>query len=283
MGCRIKSGNDAGERAADARIWSPGATLLITIRRANDCFFCCLRHTARQYLEVALEYCHEGHHCGRGRRRPGDGADAARARDRLRGFRAGGRGPRARRRHQHAAARDQGAGRARPARPARCGRDPHLRAVLHQPARPGDLARAARPRRRLRHPAILDPSRTAAGRDLPGGAGAARRVAHSSQLPAAIVHPGRRRRDRVFLRPARIAPAYRARRCADRRRRHPLAGARKALSRRGPAALERPHALARRDRLAGIPHRALDGRGRRSRRQARRSTRLPRVRAQTKG
>ena len=57
----------------------------MTIRRANDCFFCCLRHTARQYLEVALEYCHEGHHCGRGRRRPGDGAEAARTRDRLRG------------------------------------------------------------------------------------------------------------------------------------------------------------------------------------------------------
>ena len=232
-------------------------------------FFAACGTLLRQYLEVASEYCHEGHHCGRGRRRPGDGADAARARDRLRGFRAGGRGPRARRRHQHAAARDQGAGRARPARPARCGRDPHLRAVLHQPARPGDLARAARPRRRLRHPAILDPSRTIAGRDLPGGAGAARRVAHSSQLPAAVVHPGRRRRDRVFLRPPRIAPAYRARRRADRRRRHPLAGARQALSRRGPAALERPHALARRDRLAGVPHRTLDGRGRRSRRQAR--------------
>ena len=102
MGRRIKSGNDEGERAA-ARVFGRPGLLLITIRRANDCFFCCLRHTARQYLEVALEYCHEGHYCRRGRRRPGDGADAARARDRLRGFRAGGRDPRARRRHQHVA------------------------------------------------------------------------------------------------------------------------------------------------------------------------------------
>ena len=76
-----------------------------------------------------------------------------------------------------------------------------------EPARPGDLARAARPRRRLRHPAILDPSRAAAGRDLSGGAGAARRIAHPSQLPAAIVHPGRRRRHRLLLRPQRIASA----------------------------------------------------------------------------
>ena len=36
-------------------------------------------------------------------------------------------------------------------------------------------------------------------------------VAYSSRLPARLVHPGRRRRDRVFLRPQRRASAHRAR------------------------------------------------------------------------
>ena len=36
-------------------------------------------------------------------------------------------------------------------------------------------------------------------RDLPGGPRAARRIAHSSELPAWLVHPGRRRRHRLFL------------------------------------------------------------------------------------
>ena len=40
---------------------------------------------------------------------------------------------------------------------------------LHQSFRPGDLARAARARCRLRHSAILDPSRPIAERHLPGG------------------------------------------------------------------------------------------------------------------
>ncbi len=44
--------------------------------------------------------------------------------------------------------------------------DPHLRADLLQPAGPGNLARAARHRCRLRFSTILDPSRPAAGRDL---------------------------------------------------------------------------------------------------------------------
>ena len=81
------------------------------------------------------------------------------------GLRAGGRDPRARRRHQHAAARDRGAGRARPADRRSTRRHPHPRADLHQPLRPGDLARAARPRRRLRGAAVLHPPRPAAGRD----------------------------------------------------------------------------------------------------------------------
>ena len=48
--------------------------------------------------------------------------------------------------------------------------------------------------------------------------------------------PGRGRGDRLFLRPQRRASAHRARRRAHRRRRHPFAGAREALSERRPAA-----------------------------------------------
>ena len=76
---------------------------------------------------------------------------------------------------------------------------------LHEPHRPGDLARTARHRRRLRISAILDPSRPFAGGDLPGGAGPARRMPHPHRLSARRVHAGRRRRLGVFLRPRRLA------------------------------------------------------------------------------
>src|SRR3954467_9658502 len=49
-----------------------------------------------------------------------------------------------------AAARGGGRRRARPPRAPRPRRDPNLRAVLSEPPRPGDRARAARARRRLR-------------------------------------------------------------------------------------------------------------------------------------
>ncbi len=106
------------------------------------------------------------------------------------------------------------------------GRHPHARTDLCQPLRPGDVARAARHRRRLRHAAILHPPRQAARRAAAGGARAARRT-HPPRLPAGIVHRGRRRRHRLALRPQRLAPENRARRRADRRRRHPFHGARK--------------------------------------------------------
>ena len=122
---------------------------------------------------------------------------------------------------------------------------------------------------RLRHSAILHPSRPASGRDLSGGARAARRIAHPHELPARLVHGGRQRRHRLFLRSQRRASAHRARRRADRRRRHPFGGARQAVSERRAAALERPHAVARRHRLAGVFDRTLDGRRRRACRQAR--------------
>ena len=130
--------------------------------------------------------------------------------------------------------------------------------------RAGDLARAARARCRLRRSAILDPSRSAPGRDLSGGASAARQVAHPYWLPPRRVHAGRRRGHRLFLRPQRCAPAHRSRRRADRRRRHPFDGAREAVSKRRPAALERRHLVARRHRLAGVPDRTLDDRRRRA-------------------
>ena len=96
--------------------------------------------------------------------------------------------------------------------------------------RAGDLARAARNRCRLRHPAILDPSWPAPRRDLSGSPGTARRIPHSPELPARFIQSGRRRRDRLFLRSQQRASTYRPRRRADRRRRHQLGGTRKALS-----------------------------------------------------
>ncbi len=173
----------------------------------------------------------ESHHCRRRCGRACHRADAACARHRLRDLRAGRRDPRARRRHQHAAARDQGAEGARAAGAARRGRDPHLRAVLPQPLRAGDLERKAWARCGLRRPAVLDPPRQTARRDLSGGACTARREPLSFRIAAGRLHAGRWRRHRLFLRPQRLAPHDRARRRADRRRRHPLVRARQALSR----------------------------------------------------
>ena len=69
---------------------------------------------------------------------------------------------------------------------------------------------------------------------------------HPHRPPARRLHAGRGRRHRLFLRPPRLAPRDRARRRADRRRRHPFARARDALSERGAGALERLDAVARR-------------------------------------
>ena len=104
-----------------------------------------------------------------------------------------------------------------------------------------------------------------------------------TELPARLVHAGRRRRHRLFLRSQRRASAHRPRRRADRRRRHPFGGAREAVSERRPAALERRHAVARRHRLAGVPDRPLDGRRRRAYRKDGRSIRSPKARGRTSG
>ena len=91
--------------------------------------------------------------------------------------------PRAWRRHQHPAARDQGAGRTRPARPARRGR----RSAPTSCSTPTVSARRSGASRAASMPATTSRnSRSiadAAGRDLPGGAGAARRVAYYIRLP----------------------------------------------------------------------------------------------------
>ena len=85
--------------------------------------------------------------------------------------------------------------------------------------------------------AVLDPSRPLAGRDLSGGARAARRVENIHRPSPRRVHAGRRRRHRLFLRSQRLASRNRARRHPDRRRRHSFQGARAAFSeRRGPRA-----------------------------------------------
>ena len=201
----------------------------------------------------------EGHHCRRRDRRAHDGPDAACPRHRLRAVRAVRGHPRARRRHQHPAARHQGVAADRPDGAARRDRHPHPRADLHQPLRPGDLARAPRHRCRLRRAAILRPSRPAAGRDPSGGALAARRKPFAYRASARRVQAGRERRDGLFLRPHRLPPPYRSRRRPDRRRRHPFICARHALSERRPGALERFDAVARRDGLAEVPHRPLHG------------------------
>ena len=94
-------------------------------------------------------------------------------------------------------------------------------------------------------------------------------VAHPYRTSARRVSPGRRRRDRVFLRSSRLAACGRARRRAGRRRWDSFAGARHALSERRGRAVERRHALARRGRMADVPHRSLDGHRRRHGREAR--------------
>ena len=77
------------------------------------------------------------------------------------------------------------------------------------------------------------------------------------------------------------APPHRAWRRADRRRRHQFLRARGALSERGTGALERHHAVARRDRMAGLSHRPLDDRGRAAWRRSSSSIRSPKARAPT--
>ncbi len=83
-----------------------------------------------------------------------------------------------------------------------------------------------------------------------------------------LFHAGRRRRHRIFLRPRRVAPRDRARRHSDRRGRNSLDRPRNAVPERRPGTLERLDALARRDRLAEISDRPLDGDRGRDGRQA---------------
>ena len=139
--------------------------------------------------------------------------------------------------------------------------DPHLRAHLHEPLRPGDLARAARHRGGLRRAAILDPPRPPAGRHPRGGARSG--SARTRSAPAAGSAPSRR--TRAASRPgSSTAPA----RHVATARGDVLIGAdgihspvrAHALPERGAALLERADAVARRDRVAGLPHRPLDDR-----------------------
>src|SRR6478609_7007934 len=75
------------------------------------------------------------------------------------------------------------------------------------------------------------------------------------------------RLDAAAVRTDQLYYLNRARRHPDRCRRHSFAGARDAVSGRGAAVLERLDAVARRARLAGVPDRPLDDRGRRAERQ----------------
>ncbi len=169
--------------------------------------------------------------------------------------------PRARRRHQHAAACHQGAGASSGCSTGSTrSRIRTYELYLLQPLRPGDLARAARHRCRLRLSAILDPSRPAAGRDL------SRRRARGSANAASIPATGSARSRRTRAASPPISSTATARMCATARGDiligadgiHSLR-ARDALSERGPGALERHDAVARRARLAEIPDRPLDG------------------------
>jgi len=149
---------------------------------------------------------------------------------------------------QHAAARHQGACRPRPPGAPRRRRHPHLRAVLPQPLRPGDLARAAR------HDA---------GYEVPQFS------IHRGRLQAAIYHAvGRGSRESASI-PATARRysqddggvsayffdrngSHRASARGDvliGRRRHQFARAENPLSQRGAGELERYHAVARGPRL----------------------------------
>ena len=191
-------------------------------------------------------------------RRPGGGAQPCRAGHRGRALRAGGRGARTRRRHQPAAARGQGAGRARPARAARRHRRAHPGADLLQPLRAADLGRAARARGGLRLAAVLDPSRPPAGPALPRRTGTARRRPDPSRASAGRLRAGRRRSHGTLRRRGRCDTAALARRSPDRGRRHPLGGQGPAPPAGRPAQVERPHALARCGHGRAVPQRRLD-------------------------
>ena len=149
------------------------------------------------------------------------------------------------------------------------GRDPHLRALLYEPHRPGDLARAARhsmPASNIRNSRSI--------------AAVCRRVIYQAaraRLGESRIHTGHRLGS--FTQDEGGVTAYFFDRDGSHRttaRGDMLIGAdgihshraRDALSERRPGALERLDALARRDRLAEISDRTLDGDRRRHGRQA---------------
>ena len=127
--------------------------------------------------------------------------------------------------------------------------------------------------RRVRRAPDQHPSRPAPGGAVPGGPRAPGRRPRPHRPPAGRLRGARRSaRARFERRAERGARRGRGRR-PDRRRRHPLGAPGAALPGRGPAGLERPPALARRDRVADLRGRADDGDRRRERRQVRRTTR----------
>ncbi len=141
--------------------------------------------------------------------------------------------PRTRRRHQHAAACDPRTRRPRPAASSSTtSRSAPTCSIISIAIGQEVWQRNARHRCRPRRAAVLDPPRPAAKRDPPRRRGAAGRGCHPHRLQARRLHPGRGRRDGLFLRPHRQPHQDGARRYPDRRRRHSFAGARDAVSER---------------------------------------------------
>ena len=132
------------------------------------------------------------------------------------------------------------------------GGNPHPRTDLYEPFGPDGVARAARHRCRLRDAAAQHPSRQAAWRAASSGARASGRRPHSHRPPAGRFSGSAPVKSSLRLSVATPAKRRGGRRRADRRGRNPLEGPVALLSARGPAGLERDHALARSGRLADL-------------------------------
>ena len=197
---------------------------------------------------------------GRGHRRSDDGALSARGGHRRRRLRGRARHEGTRRRHQSSAARRARIERAGSAVRARLHGDRDARARLLHEARQTDLARAARPERRLPLATVFNPSRPIADDSRARRRGASGRVCHSHRPPPHPFRAGRHGRDGPFRRSRkRSSRRQRPGRCVDRRRRHPLQGTRGALPGRGAAAIHRNHHVARHHRTGTLPRWADDG------------------------
>ena len=151
----------------------------------------CLQQERRRIVAMANEEPNGRRHRRRRHRRADARPAPASGRHSLPHLRGRAGDQAARRRHQSAAACQQGTDRARPAGCARQGRDHHHQDRLLQPLRPVDLQRPVRALRRLRMADVLDPPRRPADGAARGVHRARRRRSRRDQPPLHRSRAGR--------------------------------------------------------------------------------------------